>query len=181
MTFSRAVSEAEVWREGLELSLYLHGTHLDPWLEPATVMGFEFTPLQTTGDIAREALIMRNCVRQFGRSLRRHRERLWSIRRDGEPIATLSVGFRGPMLDIFQLAGPANAEVPKAVWFAARRWVDGHDLMAIERPRSNQRLPSFDRSRWRTLWRPYWLAKRRIPSWLPLAPSPAVLENLRRW
>jgi hypothetical protein len=29
-----------------------------------------------------------------------------------------------------------------------------------------------------SLWRPYWLAKRRIPHWLPIAPSREALEML---
>jgi hypothetical protein len=30
---------------------------------------------------------------------------------------------------------------------------------------------------WRALWRPYWLAKRRIPAWLTLAPSRDALKT----
>jgi hypothetical protein len=181
MTYGRAVAEAEAWREGVVLNLYLHERRLDPWLEPATVMGFEFIPLRTSADIAQEARIMRNCVRRFGYSLRQCRQRLWSIKHGGERVATLSVGFRRPILDILELMGPANAEAPKAVWVAARRWIDSHDLMAIERSTPSNDKVLFDRSAWISLWRPYWLAKRRIPNWLPLAPSPAALQNLRSW
>jgi hypothetical protein len=35
-----------------------------------------------------------------------------------------------------------------------------------------------DRATWRSLWRPYWLAKRRIPEWLPIAPSRGALSTL---
>jgi len=35
-----------------------------------------------------------------------------------------------------------------------------------------------DRRRWVELWRPYWLAKRRLPSWLPLAPSSKAIRDL---
>ncbi|MEA2928746.1 MAG: hypothetical protein QOG38_1174, partial [Hyphomicrobiales bacterium] len=35
-----------------------------------------------------------------------------------------------------------------------------------------------DAAAWRSLWRPYWLAKRRLPRWLPLAPSRDALEVL---
>jgi hypothetical protein len=35
-----------------------------------------------------------------------------------------------------------------------------------------------DRETWVSLWRPYWLAKRRIPDWLPIAPSREALEAL---
>jgi hypothetical protein len=35
-----------------------------------------------------------------------------------------------------------------------------------------------DRTIWLSLWRPYWLAKRRIPPWLPMAPSRGALKAL---
>jgi hypothetical protein len=35
-----------------------------------------------------------------------------------------------------------------------------------------------DRASWVSLWRPYWLAKRRIPGWLPIAPSRDALGML---
>jgi hypothetical protein len=34
------------------------------------------------------------------------------------------------------------------------------------------------RPTWPSLSQPYWLAKRRIPEWLPIAPSRDALESL---
>jgi hypothetical protein len=102
----------------------------------------------------------------------------WLIRRDGERVATLSVGFRAPILDILQLKGPANAEAPNEIWVATRRWIDRHDLMAIERAWAPHQEVPFDRAAWVASWRPFWLAKRRIPSWLPLRPSRGALDRL---
>ncbi|SEC80846.1 hypothetical protein SAMN05444161_1881 [Rhizobiales bacterium GAS191] len=58
------------------------------------------------------------------------------------------------------------------------RWIGLHDLMALEPVFSNDREVPLDRTAWVALWRPYWLDKRRIPSWLPLAPSRVVLGRL---
>jgi hypothetical protein len=180
MGYDRALIEAEAWREALGLRLDLANRCLDPWLKPAMVMGFEFVPLLTADEIAQEAKIMRNCVQQCSFSLARNRQRLWSVRRGGERVATLSVGFGGrPILDILQLKGPANIEAPKTVWVAALRWIDQHDLMAIEWACLSAHDVPVDRTAWIALWRPYWLAKRRIPSWLPLTPSRAVLRRLQ--
>ncbi|HEX2512876.1 MAG TPA: hypothetical protein VHK44_09815, partial [Xanthobacteraceae bacterium] len=124
MGYDTAFAEAESWREAVALSLDLSGRYLDPWLTPAIVTGFEFVPLTTAHEIRQEARLMRNCVRQLGYSLVHGWKRLWSIRHNGERVATLSIGLGdGPILDILQLKGPANIEAPKAVWVAARRWV----------------------------------------------------------
>jgi hypothetical protein len=179
MRYQHALNEARTWREAVALDLDLANRHFDSWLEPATVEGFEFVPLLDASEIAQEAHAMRNCVRTWGSWLAHGRERLWSIRLAGERVATLSVGFRHrPILDILQLRGPGNAMASKPVWVATRRWIDRHDLMAIERePGHPQEVPP-DRKRWIEFWRPYWLEKRCIPSWLPLMPSRAALDRL---
>jgi hypothetical protein len=181
MRYLHALDEAESWREAVMLALNLANRHLDPWLEPATVSGFEFVPLLSATEIAQEADAMRNCVRRYGYALAHDHERFWSIRSAGERVATVSVGFGpGPILEIRELKGPANAEAPKPVWVAARRWIDQHDLFAIERKREHPEVP-FDRKTWIELWRPYWLEKRHIPGWLPLAPTRAALRRLIYW
>jgi hypothetical protein len=50
--------------------------------------------------------------------------------------------------------------------------------MTIERVRLDAEQTALDQAAWVALWRPYWLEKRRIPSWLPLAPHRAVLSRL---
>jgi hypothetical protein len=179
MRYQHALDEADAWRQAVELDLSLANRHLDPWIESATVNGFEFVPLLSATAIAQESHAMRNCVRTYGYSLARGGNQLWSIQSAGERVATLSVGFYGePILHIAQLKGPGNAEAPKPVWVAARRWIDQYDLFAIERKRERAPEVPFDRKTWIEFWRPYWLDKRRIPAWLPLMPSRAALDRL---
>jgi hypothetical protein len=44
--------------------------------------------------------------------------------------------------------------------------------------RRDRHTEPLDRTTLLSLWRPYWLAKRRIPKWLPLAPSRRALAAL---
>jgi hypothetical protein len=82
----------------------------------------------------------------------------------------------GPLLIIRELRLARNNHAPVEVWWAATRWLHQHDLSRIDlKQRSTVPL---DAATWRTLWRPYWLAKRRIPAWLPLGPSRAVIDRL---
>ena len=60
-------------------------------------------------------------------------------------------------------------------WYAARDWLHLSDASRFAPERFKWRVPSVDDAAWRALWRPYWLAKRRVPGWLPLRASETAL------
>lgn len=167
------------WRTNIDLHVNLGREPIaDTWLPPARVAGYDFLPLTQVSEIADEAAAMNNCLCSYGYNLARNISRLWSIRKDGRRVATLGVvRFRGePLLSISELKAAANAEAPIEVWRAARQWLQMHDLLLVDATRRD-RVP-LDRVTWISLWRPYWLAKRRIPQWLSLAPSRVTLKAL---
>ena len=103
------------------------------------------------------------------------------MRRDGQRVATLSVAirYRDPLPSIVQLKAAGNTEAPLEVWWAARQWLHMHDLSQVDTKRRDWGTVPLDRATRISLWRPYWLAKRRFPEWLPFGPSRAALEALR--
>ena len=116
MGYKRALIEAEAWREALGLRLDLTNRCLDPWLKPAIVMEFGSVPL-LTADRSAETKDHAQLCPAIGLSLVRNGQKLWSVRRGGERVPTLSVGFLGrPILDILQLNGPTNIEAPRTAW-----------------------------------------------------------------
>jgi hypothetical protein len=171
MRFKAAVSAADAWRFQAELLLYLRDEPIaDMWVEAGSAGGYDFAPLRTMADVVEEATAMENCLRQYGSSLGFNRARLWGVRKDGARVATLRLGVRypDPLPNICELKMPKNESAPAELWQAARNWLQASDLLranAISRRRSET---VFDRAQWAGLWRPYWLARRRIPSWLPL-------------
>lgn len=181
MRIGSALDAAGDWRVNVDLNVDLGRTPIaDIWLQPARVDGYDFLPLTSPETIAAEAAAMRNCLRSCSYNLAHNRLRLWSICKDGQRVATLSVGsrFRDPLPNILELRAAGNAEAPKEIWWAARRWLHMHDLPSIEMNRRAGDTAPLDRAVWLSLWRPYWLAKRRIPEWLPLAPSRTALIGL---
>jgi hypothetical protein len=64
-------------------------------------------------------------------SLAHNRSRLWSVRRNGERVATLRIAcrYRDPLLNIVELKSAGNADVPRELWWAARQWLHMHDLL----------------------------------------------------
>jgi hypothetical protein len=181
ISFTNAVASAEAWRQALGLHLSLGEKPLqDMWLRPANLDGYEFVPLESCHDILGEAVAMKNCLRTYGDRVTRNCSRLWSMRKDGARVATLELARRhpDPCPRIVQLKTPNGDNAPAEIWWAAHTWVNSHDLAGINTtPVSGQEL-TIDRNRWTSLWRPYWLAKKRIPTWLPLSPSPGALSEL---
>jgi hypothetical protein len=181
MRIGAALAAADDWRTILALHLNLGREPItDMWLQAGCVAGYDFLPLSSIAAITEEANAMRNCLQTYGHSLAHNRARLWSVWRDGARVATLRVAsrYRDPLPNIVELKGAGNAEVPRELWWAARQWLHLQDLSQIDMAPRDWGTAPLDRTIWLSLWRPYWLAKRRIPQWLPMAPSRRALEAL---
>ena len=174
MQIGAALAAAEDWRTTIVLHLHLGREPItDIWLSASHMAGYDFLPLRSAAAITEEANAMSNCLRNYGHSLKHNRSRLWSVRRNGERVATLRIGYqqRDPLLSIVELESAGNKQAPRELWWVARQWLEAHDVSQIDTdPRRWGSVP-LDSESWRSLWRPYWIAKRRIPEWLPVAPS----------
>jgi hypothetical protein len=99
MRIGAALAAADDWRMMIALHVNVGLQPIsDMWLQAGRVAGYDFLPLNSTATIAEEAKAMRNCLNTYGYNLTHNRSRLWSVRRDGERIATLKVAcrFRDP-------------------------------------------------------------------------------------
>lgn len=177
MTVTHALWAARRWQIELELHLDLgHAPVDDMWFAPATVDGYDFVPLRSEADIRAEAQAMHNCLRTYGFSVANGTTRLWSVRKDGARLATLSVKrARSLFVCVSDVKGPRNEPVPDEVLLAVQRWSFTH---ALWRANSTRNRAALSYESWRALFRPYWLDKRRIPHWLPLTPSRSVIAVL---
>jgi hypothetical protein len=181
MRIGPALKAADDWRMMIALHVNLGPQTInDMWLQAGRVAGYDFVPLTSAAAVAEEAKAMRNCLKTYGYNLVHNRSRLWSVRRNGERIATLKVACRhsDPLPNIVELEGAGNTGASRELWWAARQWLHLHDLSQIDMGLRKWGTVPLDRATWRSLWRPYWLAKRRIPEWLPIAPSRGALSTL---
>jgi hypothetical protein len=182
MRFKSALDAATTWWTKVDLHLNLGDAPItDMWLHPGSVAGYEFIPIRSVADIMEEAAIMENCLTSYGPLLAHKQSRLFSVRRDGRRVATLKVALTrrdDPLLNVAELRSVRNKEVSSEVWLAARRWLHLHDLARLDTKRPRWDEAPLHSATWKSMWRPYWLAKRRIPDWLPLRPSRAVLRQL---
>jgi hypothetical protein len=182
MRIGPALAAAEHWRTIVALHVSLGRRPItEMWLRTAEMAGYDFVPLASIAAISEEAKAMRNCLNTYGYNLAHNRSRLWSVRRNGERVATLRIAcrYRDPLLNIVELKSAGNADVPRELWWAARQWLHMHDLSQINMGKQPYwGTAPLDRATWLSLWRPYWLAKRRIPEWLPIGPSRDALDKL---
>lgn len=165
------------WIRRFEMRLALGDEPVrDIWFEPATVDGFEFVPLRTADDLVEEADAMRNCVASYASTVAENRARLWSVRRNGVREATLELSYAigDPIPTIYELGGLDNAPVRRELSLAARRWMQQHEHVLREREWNEKPTPP-SIAVWRAQWKPFWLAKRRVPAWLPLTPARETL------
>ena len=180
MQFASALDAASAWRTAAELYADLGDEVIaDMWVQRATVDEYEFVPLRSFADLIEEGRAMRNCVQTYGYKLTHNYSRLWSIRKHGQRIATLELARFGgdPLLGVSELRSPANADASVEVAWAVRRWLHAQDLAQMKATPRTWEDGSFNRAAWIALWKPYWIAK-RIPDWLPLAPSRYALDVL---
>ena len=181
MQLDAALNAAYVWRTATELYADLGDEPIaDTWVQPATVDGYEFVPLRSFGELIEEGRAMRNCVQTYGFGLAHHHLRLWSVRKDGRRVATVSLSRSGgdPLLGVCELRSPGNGKVPVELAWAVRRWLHMQNLAQMNLPPRAWDDGSYNRAAWTALWKPYWLAKRKIPDWLPLMPSRDALGTL---
>lgn len=181
LSMKSAAQAAAVWIDAIDLYLNLGDVPLaDMWLAPGNVGGFDFVPLATATDVLVEARAMGNCLRTYGGDLAHNASRLWSMRKDGRRVATLRIGRgrREPLPNLYELEFPRNVAASPEVWWAAHQWLRIHDLRRVEFTLIPWNSAPLDRGVWQSLWRPWWLAKKRIPASLPLTPTRSLLNSL---
>jgi hypothetical protein len=180
LQFNAALRAASTWHERVELYLELGDSILDdPWLTPSHDSGYDFVPLLSAAEMEQEAAAMQNCLISYGYTVSHARSRLWSVRRAGTRVGTLEVARSQdwPLPNIVQLRGALNAPVDMDVWLAARRWVHAQDRPGPV-PVCKSYTQGFQAAHWQAMWRPYWLAKRHFPAWLPLNPARSAFQDL---
>jgi hypothetical protein len=136
MGYKRAQEEARLWEERWMLTECLGAGLRDTWLQDGESDGLQFVALRTAQDFLDEAVAMDNCLDRYGQHLFGRTTRVFSIRRDGKPVASLEIAPHEKEKGhptIFQLRGPHNRRAPLDVWQATYKWLGSQPLRLAEK------------------------------------------------
>ncbi len=156
----KALDAAKTWFNRAKLVLFIgeHGIE-DCWLEGKRINGYDIVPLQTAADFISESQSMNNCLDQYADQIRFHRVRVFSIRREGTPIANIEIGPHEDdrtMPGIEQVRGPKNRRVNPLIWQLAYNWMGQQNFSA--RQNGPNWPPVTTPANLHPLWKPYRLA-----------------------
>ncbi len=116
----KALDAAKTWYNRSKLVLYIGPEGIqDCWLQGMHINGYDIVPLRTAEEFILESQVMGNCLDQYADQIRFHRVRVFSIRRDGIPIANIEIGPHEDdrtMPGIEQVRGPKNRRVNPIIW-----------------------------------------------------------------
>jgi hypothetical protein len=170
MDRKQAVRAYNAWAASVDLHMMVALAPRCSKFRARMVAGFDFVHLATTAMVADEAMVMRNCLKSYGYDIAGKGNELWSMRRDGASIATLCIGTsRADGLPaIIEIKQIDNRTVCRDVALAARRWFEMHDIETVTLEKGDTADEAV-RPIWQRCFKPYWLAKRALPAWLPLS------------
>ncbi len=155
LSWKRAHEEIAIWRKRVDLVGALADSSRDPWFADGQALGFEFVGLTTVAGVLAESVAMENCLDQYAAHLSYGRIRVFSVRRDGRPVADVELALRSDettMPMISQVRGPRNRRASPAVWQAVHAWLGAQ----VFRPLASTPTPqAANRDALKAFWAPY--------------------------
>ena len=94
-----------------------------PWLPAQSIDGLDFLPITHSADLYREGKFMHHCVGIYADYVRRGRCFVYSVRAEGERMATIELIGDEQQILIGQIRGPCNSEAAPALQKSARKWL----------------------------------------------------------
>ena len=157
MGLRRARDEMNKWRQRAELACLIGEGIETSWLEAGHAGGYDFVPLITLDDFLEESQVMHNCLDQYADRLATGMVRIFSIRRNGKPVANVEVGpisreRRRP--HIVQLKAARNRRVSATVQAATEEWCDTQALSRLPLQPGPVRAEAHEKARF-AFWKPF--------------------------
>lgn len=155
MSWKRAQEEVGIWRKRIDLVGALADTDRDPWFADGQALGYEIVGLASIAEVLAESVAMENCLDQYAAHLAYGRIRVFSIRRDGRPVADVELALRSDettMPTIAQVRGPRNRRAPPAVWQAVHAWLGAQPFRPLN---AAPTPPAASREALKVFWEPY--------------------------
>jgi hypothetical protein len=93
------------------------------WYPAIKVSGYDILPIDNSAALHREGAAMHHCIGTYADRVRSGDLQVYSVRRDGQRLATFSLVRMAESAALAEIRGPCNVQPPKAVTAAVRRWL----------------------------------------------------------
>lgn len=112
-----------------------------PWCPGGVSGGFDIIPIVRSADLYREGKLLHHCAGTYAAKVHTGECYVYSVRRNGAPVATLELMQRGGGVAIGQLRGPCNAKPSKEVLRAVNSWLRAQREFRIPERRPDDDIP----------------------------------------
>jgi hypothetical protein len=125
MSLKTTIELSADWHEAVANNLAEgpNATFPAPWLPPARLGDYEILPIEDAATLYREGHAMHHCAGTYSGRVLAGELYVYSIRRNGERVATLALHRYSGRATINQLRGACNSEPPKAITAMVLRWL----------------------------------------------------------
>jgi len=108
-----------------------------PWVKGAKINGYEIVPIESAPDLYLEGKKMHHCVGTYAWRVTSGEAFIYSIRENGQRVATIMLVAENGNPKIGGASGVSNADVPKDIITTVRRWLRGQRVIQI--PKAKER------------------------------------------
>lgn len=105
-----------------------------PWFEAASVDDHEILPITNSADLYREGKAMHHCVGTYADEVRNGEKYIFSLRKDGNRVATIEIVRYWGRAKLGQLRGACNSEVSESTKRLVRKWLRSQKPVEFPKP-----------------------------------------------
>jgi hypothetical protein len=112
------------WHEAVAANMTGPNTEFpDPWCPGGVSGGFDIVPITTSSGLYREGKLLHHCAGTYADRVHSGERYMFSVWKDGAPLATLELVHNEAGVAIGQLRGACNARAPGEVLRAVNSWL----------------------------------------------------------
>jgi hypothetical protein len=113
----------------------------EPWCRRGVSGGFEIVPIVRSADLYRESKLLHHCAGTYAAKVHSGECYIFSVRKDGAPLATLQLVRSEVGVAIGQLRGACNTKPSKEVLRAVNCWLRAQKEFRIPERRPDDDIP----------------------------------------